>query len=96
MPTYTFLQILELLVVPSIQKRTRVSWLFIRHIKEKGGRQGSRECYIEYKRGGGQKLILAVTRPSSKQQTWDRRISESIIRSVEHGSGIIARESPIF
>ena len=34
---YTFLQILELLVVPSIQKRTRVSWLFIRHIKEKGG-----------------------------------------------------------
>ena len=34
---YTFLQILELLDVPSIQKRTRVSWLFIRHIKEKGG-----------------------------------------------------------
>ena len=91
----TFFRFLEHCAVPSLSRKEHVSHGFSSDTLRKKGVAAGVENAREYKKGGRNWFLLWHDHPASNK-LWDRRISESIIRSVEHGSGIIARESPIF
>ena len=91
----TFFRFLEHCAVPSLSRKEHVSHGFSSDTLRKKGVAARVENAREYKKGGRNWFLLWHDHPASNK-LWDRRISESIIRSVEHGSGIMARESPIF